>query len=110
MTMDIGSWLRGLDLGLYEQAFRDNDIDLEILAHLTAEDLISIGVRSVGHRRKLLAAITVLRGHISPLSIGSSTEIDTSIAVGSIVAERRQLTVMFCDLVASTALAGRLDP
>jgi predicted ATPase/class 3 adenylate cyclase len=110
MTMDIGSWLRGLDLGLYEQAFRDNDIDLEILAHLTAEDLISIGVRSVGHRRKLLAAITALRGHISPLSIGSSTEIDTSIAVGSIVAERRQLTVMFCDLVASTALAGRLDP
>lgn len=108
--MDIGSWLRGLDLGLYEQAFRDNDIDPEVLTQLTAEDLISIGVRSVGHRRKLLAAITALRSRTPLLSMGSSTEPGTSTMVGSIVAERRQLSVMFCDLVASTALAGRLDP
>jgi hypothetical protein len=59
--MDIAAWLRGLDLGQYEAAFRANDIDAAILPELTTEDLISIGVTSVGHRRKLLAAIAALR-------------------------------------------------
>jgi len=59
--MDIAAWLRGLDLGQYEAAFRDNDIDAAVLPELTAEDLISIGVTSVGHRRKLLSAIAALR-------------------------------------------------
>ena len=54
--MDIAAWLRGLDLGQYEAAFRDNDIDAAVLRELTTEDLISIGVTSVGHRRKLLRA------------------------------------------------------
>jgi hypothetical protein len=53
--MDVAAWLRNLGLGRYVSAFRDNDIDAEVLLKLTAEDLISIGVISVGHRRKLLA-------------------------------------------------------
>ena len=59
--MDVVTWLRGLGLEQYEPAFRDNDVDGEVLRELTADDLISIGVTSVGHRRKLLAAIAVLR-------------------------------------------------
>ena len=58
--MEIGVWLRGLGLQRYEAAFRDNDLDAEVLLELTADDLISIGVTSVGHRRKLLAAIAAL--------------------------------------------------
>ena len=59
--MDVGTWLRNLGLGQYEQAFRENDIDAEVVADLTADDLIGLGITSVGHRRKLLAAIAALR-------------------------------------------------
>src|SRR5262249_31249361 len=107
--MDLGNWLRSLGLGQYEAAFRENEIDDAILPTLTAEDLKDLGVSIVGHRRKLLDAIAGLRADASlkappsePLpSIGRSAK-DT--------AERRQLTVMFCDLVGSTALSTRLDP
>jgi hypothetical protein len=58
--MDVAAWLRGLGLEQYAPAFRDNDVDGEVLPELTADDLISIGVTSVGHRRKLLAAIASL--------------------------------------------------
>ena len=58
--MDVAAWLRGLGLEQYAPAFRDNDIDGEVLPELTSDDLISIGVTSVGHRRKLLAAIAAL--------------------------------------------------
>jgi len=58
--LDTATWLRGLGLEQYEAAFRDNDVDAEVLPELTADDLISIGVTSVGHRRKLLAAIAAL--------------------------------------------------
>ena len=58
--MDIGEWLRGLGLGQYEVAFRENEIDTEVLANLTAEDLKDLGVGIVGHRRKLLTAIAEL--------------------------------------------------
>ena len=58
--MDVVAWLRGLGLEQYAAAFRDNDVDAEVLPELTADDLISIGVTSVGHRRKLLAAIASL--------------------------------------------------
>jgi hypothetical protein len=65
--LDIGTWLHGLGLGQYQAAFRDNDVDAEVLPELTAEDLISIGVTSVGHRRKLLAAIAALNpNHLLP--------------------------------------------
>ena len=103
--MDIGAWLHRLGLGQYEQAFRDNDIDAEVLPDLTADDLISIGVTSVGHRRKLLAAIAAL-GAAVPVSAVTVASRDPPKAD----AERRQLTVMFCDLVGSTALSSRLDP
>jgi SAM domain (Sterile alpha motif) len=64
--MDVARWLRGLGLQRYEQAFRENDFDAEILPELTGEDLVGLGVNSVGHRRKLLAAIAVLRAEVSP--------------------------------------------
>src|ERR1700758_2166433 len=102
--MDIAAWLRGLGLEQYAPAFRDNDVDGEVLPELTAEDLISIGVTSVGHRRKLLAAIAA-RGAAAP----ASTVMATSRGAQA-DAERRQLTVMFCDLVNSTPLSSRLDP
>jgi SAM domain (Sterile alpha motif) len=59
--VDAGAWLRGLGLGRYEQAFRDNDVDADLLASLTAEDLKEIGIASVGHRRRLLDAIAAMQ-------------------------------------------------
>ena len=97
--MDIAAWLRGLGLGQYESAFRANDVDAQVLPRLTAEDLISIGVTSVGHRRRLLDAIVALGAEAPPATVPIPA-----------VAERRQLTVMFCDMVGSTALSARLDP
>ena len=58
--MDIGNWLRGLGLAQYEPAFRDNDVDAEVLLRLTADDLRELGVTSIGHRRRLLDAIAAL--------------------------------------------------
>jgi class 3 adenylate cyclase/predicted ATPase len=104
--MDVVAWLRGLGLERYAPAFRDNDIDGEVLPELTSDDLISIGVTSVGHRRKLLTAIASLRV-TSPATTVMATPRDAPAPAG---AERRQLTVMFCDLVGSTALSARLDP
>ena len=106
--MDIASWLRELGLECYEQAFQDNDIDLIILPELTAQDLAELGISSIGHRRKLLLAIAMLgKGddfEQEPVRAGSSATPDASNS------ERRQLTVMFVDLVGSTALSRKLDP
>jgi len=107
--MDIGGWLRSLGLERYEAAFRENEIDETVLPSLTAEDLKDLGVGIVGHRRKLLDAIAVLRAYASakaptaeaPPTLPKSPQ-DT--------AERRQVTVMFSDLVGSTALSARMDP
>jgi predicted ATPase/class 3 adenylate cyclase len=108
--MDVAAWLSELGLEQYAPAFRDNDVDGEVLPELTADDLISIGVTSVGHRRKLLAAIAALR--VKPPTVAQSAATATSAPVSppTIDAERRQLTVMFCDLVGSTALSTRFDP
>ena len=108
--MDVAEWLRGLALEQYTSAFRDNDVDSEVLPQLTADDLMSIGVTSVGHRRKLLAAIAAL--DTEPLTVARPAARATSDATSppTIDGERRQLTVMFCDLVGSTALSTRLDP
>ncbi|MBV9433455.1 MAG: AAA family ATPase [Hyphomicrobiales bacterium] len=102
--MDIGDWLRDIGLGQYETAFRHNEIDCEVLRELTVEDLVALGVDLVGHRRKLLAAIASLRGATR------SADAPTRSSTKSPDAQRRQLTVMFVDLVGSTALSGRLDP
>lgn len=97
--MDIGQWLRDLGLQNYEQAFRDNGVDLEVLPRLTMGDLKEIGVLAVGHRRRILDAV----GNLTPPP-------DRAGQKAADRAERRQLTVMFCDLVGSTALSARLDP
>src|SRR5215472_8215864 len=94
-AMDVSDWLRKLGLERYDAAFRDHEIDWEALPKLTAEDLKDLGVVLGGHRRKLLKAIAALRGEP---------------AAAAPAAERRQLTVMFCDLVGSTELSARLDP
>ena len=107
--MDIAAWLRELGLERYEQAFRKNEIDAQILPKLTAEDLRDIGVTIVGHRRKLLEAIAALTEPASAQP-EPSTLAKAAPRAKHAEAERRQLTVFFCDLVGSTELAARLDP
>jgi len=98
-SVDVVAWLRSLGLEQYQQAFCDNAIDAAVLPELTADDLKDLGVNLVGHRRKLLAAIAALRSDTVP-----------HVPVPAVPTERRQLTVMFCDLVGSTELSSRLDP
>jgi class 3 adenylate cyclase/predicted ATPase len=109
--MDIVVWLRGLGLGKYEAAFRQNDIDETVLPNLTAEDLKELGVASLGHRRNLLDAIAALRTDASGKvpSADAITPGPPSVSPED-RAERRQVTVMFSDLVGSTALSARMDP
>ena len=104
--IDVAEWLQDLGLERYVPAFRDNEIDWEVLPKLTSEDLREIGVAAIGHRRKLLDAIAAL-GATAPADSLTAAPSDASAPVE---AERRQLTVMFCDLVGSTALSARLDP
>src|SRR4051794_24224723 len=105
--MDIGDWLRSLSLEEYEAVFRENAIEPSILPDLTDQDLEKLGVL-MGHRRKLLRAIAEL---------GSAEKVQAQPAVATAAgarpqetAERRQVTVMFSDLVGSTALSARMDP
>ena len=101
--MDIAAWPRGLGLERYEADFRDNEINWAVLPKLTADDLKDIGVIAVGHRRMLLEAIAALDTAEAPPPATAAPA-----SVGE--AERRQLTVMFCDLVGSTPLSTRFDP
>jgi predicted ATPase/class 3 adenylate cyclase len=107
--VDIGAWLRGLGLGQYEGAFRDNDVDAGLLPTLTADDLRELGVASLGHRKRLLAAIAALAARAGPRAPVLPAPAPPP-APAEAQAERRQLTVMFVDLVGSTALSTRLDP
>jgi class 3 adenylate cyclase/predicted ATPase len=110
-AMDVGGWLRGIGLEKYEAAFRENEIDETVLPSLTHETLKELGVTAVGHRIKLLDAIASLRTdgdgkkHSVDLAPPSAPTISAEDR-----AERRQATVMFSDLVGSTALSARLDP
>lgn len=99
---EITNWLGQLGLGQYAQRFAENEIDTSVLPHLTDQDLRDIGI-PLGHRRKILAAI---REHAATALAGPepSTQLESKIG------ERRQITVMFVDLVGSTELAERLDP
>jgi class 3 adenylate cyclase/tetratricopeptide (TPR) repeat protein len=110
MALDIANWLTGLGLQQYEKAFRDNDIDPEILPKLTPEDLMAIGINSVGHRRKLIEAIACLGTPRTTSFVAESHETLNQTVRRTYDAERRHLTVMFVDLVGSTALSERLDP
>jgi hypothetical protein len=110
--MDIVVWLRSLGLGKYEAAFRDNEIDETVLPSLTHETLKELGVTAVGHRLKLLDAIAALRPH-GATKLPSADEATASTVRSASPedrAERRQVTVMFSDLVGSTALSVRMDP
>ena len=119
--MDVTRWLRNLGLEQYEAAFRENAVDAKLLPDLTADDLKDLGVTLVGHRRHLLKAIAALRDNAASLPSndhqGSKSAVPLVTAAGllredavSPGGERRQLTVMFCDLVGSTALSEKLDP
>jgi len=104
----IADWLEKLGLGQYAQRFAENDISFGILPHLTDQDLKELGVASLGHRRQLLSAIAdlsgVQKGAAQPASTTEATITPRD------TAERRQVTVMFSDLVGSTALSARMDP
>ena len=101
----IAEWLEKLGMSEYAQRFAENKIDVSVLRHLTDQDLKDIGV-PLGHRRKMLAAISELVGTDKavpkPIAVAEPKAQDT--------AERRQVTVMFSDLVGSTALSARMDP
>src|SRR5262249_26471448 len=104
--MDIGEWLRDLGLEQYEPAFHANEIDARILPSRAAEDRTDLGVILVGHRRRLLDAIAALGAGASGAAVAAEIP-DPPVRAD---AERRQLTVLFCDLAGSTALSARLDP
>jgi class 3 adenylate cyclase len=103
--VDITAWLQDLGLERYAQTFRDNEIDADVLGDLTDGDFEKLGI-PLGHRKKLLRAIARLT-FAEPQPAASSPSFPTPRAPE---AERRQLTVLFCDLVGSTELAARLDP
>ena len=106
--MDIGSWLRGLGLGQYEALFRENEIDADVLSDLTELDLEKLGL-PLGHRKRLLKAITNVTARVDLAGASSPAQRTLQPAAES-VAERRQVTVVFSDLVGSTALSARMDP
>ena len=106
--MDVVVWLRSLGLGKYEAVFRENDIDETVLQSLTHENLKELGVASLGHRLKLLDAIAALRTDAGSKAAAAPAPAPTVSPEDR--AERRQVTVMFSDLVGSTALSARMDP
>src|SRR3954454_12310523 len=115
--MDVGEWLKSLGLEQYETAFRENAVDAETLPTLTAQELKDIGVSSSHHRRRLLEAIAVLCLKAVPDEPSAQVSSPPALAdptaqpyASESTAERRPLSVMFCDLIGSTALSARLDP
>jgi len=107
---EVGAFLRKLGLQQYEAAFRDNRIDIRVLPKLTAEDLKDLGVTMVGDRRMLLDAIAALREPTEPAvkNVLDAGLIRGSEGTSTAQAERRPISVMFCDLAGSTALSSRL--
>ena len=108
MAFDIAAWLRALDLEQYAAAFAENQIDERSLPSLTTDDLREIGVAAIGHRRRLLDAIASLRDSPPAATVMILTPPPED--QHTVEAERRQLTVMFCDVVGSTALSTQFDP
>jgi len=104
--MDLAGWLQSLGLERYAAAFRENGIDEKVLPSLTTQDLKDLGVNRVGHRRKLLDAIALLRSDRA--GAGSLPILPDKNAAPADSAERRQVTVMFVDL--ATELSARVDP
>src|SRR5437764_12323070 len=111
MSDDLRLWLSKLGLEQHAETFAANDIDLDVLPELSDEDLKELGL-SLGHRRRLLRAIAELSSERSQPAIELAEPSQAAVAGADAVreAERRQLTVLFCDLVGSTELPGRHDP
>jgi class 3 adenylate cyclase len=114
--MDVVDWLRQIGLEQYAGLFAEHEISAEILPNLTAEDLKDLGITSVGHRRRLLVAVHALRtpavthdDRASASALIAETALDRGTAP-SVSGERRQITVLFCDIVGSTPLSTQLDP
>jgi class 3 adenylate cyclase len=105
----IADWLKTLGLSEHTQRFAENDIDFTILGDLTDQDLEKIGITSLGHRRKLLRAIANLET-VERAAPAASVVAAPPASSPPHTAERRQVTVMFSDLVGSTALSARMDP
>ena len=103
--MDVEDWLRQLGLGQYATAFTQNAVTMDLLPTLTADDLKDLGVAAIGHRRRLLNAVA----RLSTAAAGGEHASEPQAATPD-AAERRQLTVMFCDISGSTPLSIRLDP
>jgi SAM domain (Sterile alpha motif) len=114
--VDVGAWLKSLGLEQYEAAFHENAIDGDVLRQLTADDLKEMGIVPIGHRRRLLDAIAALRSNAMPaeaparVSPAAPSDLTGLPGASKTTAERRPLSVMFCDLIGSTALSARLDP
>jgi hypothetical protein len=111
--MDVAVWLRSLGLEQYEGAFRDNAVDATVPPKLTAEDLKDLGVTAVGHRRMFLDAIARLRSPASEEQRSFAAPLagpGTAPPATDTAAERRQVTVMFSDLVGLAALSSGMDP
>lgn len=105
----IAQWLSAIGLERYTAAFSENDIDFDLLAQVDDQLLKDIGIASAGHRLRLRNEIQkLLTGSSAPEITQSATEDPTSVADAA--GERRQITVMFCDMVGSTALSSQLDP
>ena len=106
---ELATWLGGLGLEKYTEAFHAQDIDLRALPYLTEADLLQLGV-SLGHRRILLAAIAHLPSQALLSAVSVSGVHSQPVPQASDQAERRLVSVLFCDMVGSTELARRLDP
>ena len=105
---DIRQWLEELGLGQYADAFEKNDIEPDLLPHMTEETLEKVGVASAGHRLRIVKAIAESAPSVQATDPNQEATAPSNLAAPE--AERRQLTVMFCDLVGSTALSEKLDP
>jgi hypothetical protein len=111
---DVGTWLVNLGLGQYAQPFAAQDTDFGVLTQLSDSDLRELGVTSMGHRKRLIEAFAALKSMPTTMVAVTKSQPSTTAPLSetaiTLEAERRQLTVMFCDLVGSTALSSRLDP
>jgi class 3 adenylate cyclase len=115
MAMDVAGWLRTLGLEEYEPKFRENKIDFDVLPNLTTDDLKDLGINLVGDRRRLLDAIAALRADAAPVGKAIVPSVPAAARKGAAIStttdpQRQQLTLMFCDLVGSTALSTQVDP
>src|SRR4051812_7559609 len=112
--MDVANWLHSLDLRQYEAAFLENAVTFDLLPSLTADDLKDLGVTAVGHRRRMLNAIAELQTAVAATDAPAATDAIAGSApeerVFATAAERRQLSVIFCDVIDYTSFSPRLDP